>query len=164
MVANIHSQLTLNKPIGEYLIEAGLLSTAQVEVILADQQFTELKFGEIAVLRGWIKQQTVEYLMIKIIYPERHYQPQPAQPPIPTQTIPLAPSRSVYPQPILLPGQRLSGQASISANLANSSGHTHPSVASSSSGRRGQPAPDQETLIQASVPSQPPDAQVEWIG
>jgi hypothetical protein len=59
------------KPLGTYLVDAGLLSPGQVEVILADQQFTLLSFGEIATARGWVKQQTVEYLMDKVIVPER---------------------------------------------------------------------------------------------
>jgi hypothetical protein len=61
----------LAKPLGAYLIEAGLLSDAQVQVILADQLSTDLRFGEIAAVRGWVKQQTVDYLMDKIVLPER---------------------------------------------------------------------------------------------
>uniref|UniRef100_B8HTB1 Uncharacterized protein n=1 Tax=Cyanothece sp. (strain PCC 7425 / ATCC 29141) TaxID=395961 RepID=B8HTB1_CYAP4 len=60
-----------HKPLGAYLVEAGLLSQAQVEVILADQQFMEMAFGEIAATRGWVKQQTIEYVMQKVILPER---------------------------------------------------------------------------------------------
>jgi hypothetical protein len=59
------------KPLGSYLVDAGLLSLAQVEVILADQQGMEMSFGEIAAARGWVKQQTIEYLMYKIVEPER---------------------------------------------------------------------------------------------
>ncbi|WP_404787309.1 hypothetical protein [Altericista sp. CCNU0014] len=60
-----------HKPIGAYLVEAGLLSDAQVGVALADQSVTSMPFGEILVTRGWIKAQTIEYLMQKIIIPER---------------------------------------------------------------------------------------------
>jgi hypothetical protein len=60
-----------SKPIGAYLVEAGLLSEAQVGVALADQGVTSMKFGEILVTRGWIKAQTIEYLMQKIVIPER---------------------------------------------------------------------------------------------
>ncbi|MBW4553022.1 MAG: hypothetical protein KME35_18215 [Aphanocapsa sp. GSE-SYN-MK-11-07L] len=59
------------KPVGAYLVDAGLLSTAQVDVILADQQMMEMPFGEIATARGWVKQQTVEYIMYRVIEPER---------------------------------------------------------------------------------------------
>ncbi len=64
------------KPIGEYLVEAGLVSEAQVGVVLADQTVTPLPFGEILVTRGWVKEQTIEYLMEKVILPERQTQSQ----------------------------------------------------------------------------------------
>ncbi|MBW4575740.1 MAG: hypothetical protein KME08_10695 [Aphanothece sp. CMT-3BRIN-NPC111] len=59
------------KHLGAYLVEAELLSEAQVEVALADQRATGVRFGEILVARGWLKQKTIEYLMEKIILPER---------------------------------------------------------------------------------------------
>uniref|UniRef100_B8HZB7 Cyclic nucleotide-binding domain-containing protein n=1 Tax=Cyanothece sp. (strain PCC 7425 / ATCC 29141) TaxID=395961 RepID=B8HZB7_CYAP4 len=59
------------KPIGNYLVEAGLLCQAQVETILRDQEYSGLQFGEVAVLRGWVKQQTIEFLFNKIVLPER---------------------------------------------------------------------------------------------
>lgn len=72
-----HSKLKqTHKPLGAYLVEAGLLSEAQVGVILADQGTTSLPFGEIVVTRGWIKAQTIEYLMQKIVLPERDAQAQ----------------------------------------------------------------------------------------
>jgi hypothetical protein len=60
-----------HKPLGAYLVEAGLLTDAQVGVALADQGTTSLPFGEIVVTRGWVKEQTIEYLMKKVIIPER---------------------------------------------------------------------------------------------
>jgi hypothetical protein len=60
-----------SKPLGAYLVEAGLLSEAQVGVALADQNVTSMMFGEILVTRGWVKAQTIEYLMQKIVIPER---------------------------------------------------------------------------------------------
>jgi hypothetical protein len=59
------------KPIGSYLEDAGLLSSDQIKVILADQQATGMRFGDIAVARGWIKEQTIEWIMRKVIAPER---------------------------------------------------------------------------------------------
>ncbi len=59
------------KPLGAYLVEAGLLSEAQVNVALTDQSAVSMTFGEILVTRGWVKQQTIEYLMQKVILPER---------------------------------------------------------------------------------------------
>lgn len=74
------------KPLGAYLIEAGLLSEAQVQVILADQLATEMKFGEIAAVRGWVKQQTIDYLMEKVIIPERRKLSEPPPSPQPQPT------------------------------------------------------------------------------
>ena len=59
------------KPLGEYLVEAGLLAPAQVAVALNDQTVTGLRFGEILAKRGWVREQTIEYLMDKVIEPER---------------------------------------------------------------------------------------------
>jgi hypothetical protein len=60
-----------DKRLGSYLIDAGLLSPSQVDVALNDQASTGLRFGEIIVERGWIKQQTIDYLHRKIIELER---------------------------------------------------------------------------------------------
>lgn len=67
------------KRLGGYLVEAGLLTPAQVDVALNDQKITGMRFGEILAARGWVKQQTIEYLMQKVILPEQesiqHHQP-----------------------------------------------------------------------------------------
>jgi hypothetical protein len=60
-----------DKRLGSYLIDAGLLSPSQVDVALSDQASTGMRFGEIIVERGWIKQQTIDYLHRKIIELER---------------------------------------------------------------------------------------------
>lgn len=59
------------KRLGGYLVEAGLLTPAQVDVALNDQKITGMRFGEILAARGWVKQQTIEYLMQKVILPEQ---------------------------------------------------------------------------------------------
>jgi hypothetical protein len=59
------------KRLGGYLVEAGLLTPAQVDVVLNDQKLTGMRFGEILATRGWVKQQTIEYLMQKVILPEQ---------------------------------------------------------------------------------------------
>jgi len=64
------------KRLGGYLIEAGLLTPAQVDVALNDQKLTGMRFGEILAARGWVKQQTIEYLMHKVVLPEQ----QPSRP------------------------------------------------------------------------------------
>jgi len=59
------------KRLGGYLLEAGLLTTDQVDVALNDQQATGMRFGEVVVARGWIKEQTIEWMMRRIVAPER---------------------------------------------------------------------------------------------
>lgn len=63
--------LPRGKRLGGYLVEAGLLTPAQVDVALNDQKITGMRFGEILAARGWVKQQTIEYLMQKVILPEQ---------------------------------------------------------------------------------------------
>jgi hypothetical protein len=87
------------KCIGNYLVEAGLLSTAQVDVILLDQNATGMRFGEIVASRGWLKEQTIEYLMKHLIAPQQvvvqEMSPGESQPPrsshrvIQQETVPL---------------------------------------------------------------------------
>lgn len=67
---NVHAA-PRDKRLGGYLVEAGLLTPAQVDVVLNDQKITGMRFGEILAARGWVKQQTIEYLMQKVILPEQ---------------------------------------------------------------------------------------------
>jgi hypothetical protein len=69
-----HVFLGQHKPLGAYLVEAGLLTEAQVGVALADQSMTSMRFGEIIATRGWVKEQTIEYIMHKVVIPERSTQ------------------------------------------------------------------------------------------
>ena len=57
--------------LGACLIESGLLSPAQIEVAVLDQKSTGMQLGEILVKRGWVKQQTIEFLMNRVILPQR---------------------------------------------------------------------------------------------
>jgi hypothetical protein len=59
------------KRIGGYLIDAGLLTLDQVNVVLNDQRATGMRFGEILVARGWLKEQTIEWVMEKVVIPEK---------------------------------------------------------------------------------------------
>ncbi len=60
---NLHPKL-----IGEILLEADLISPAQLKVALADQHsLFMLKLGEILAVRGWLKQETVDFLVEKVI-------------------------------------------------------------------------------------------------
>ena len=59
------------KRFGSYLLDAGLITECQIDVVLRDQQATGMRFGDILVERGWVKRQTIEFFFIKIIKPER---------------------------------------------------------------------------------------------
>ena len=50
-----------NKPLGEILVEAGIVSLAQIEIALQEQSQSNLKIGEILALHGWIKQETADF-------------------------------------------------------------------------------------------------------
>ncbi len=50
-----------NKPLGQILVEAGLISPSQIELALKEQKQSKLKIGEILTLHGWIKQETADF-------------------------------------------------------------------------------------------------------
>lgn len=49
--------------IGEYLKSAKLLNEQQIEAILEEQRQKDLRFGEIAVMKGWVKPETVNFIL-----------------------------------------------------------------------------------------------------
>ncbi|MGK7886357.1 MAG: hypothetical protein AB4057_17260, partial [Crocosphaera sp.] len=51
------------KPLlGEILRDADLITEAQLQTVLRDQQeYKDQKIGEILALRGWLKQETVDF-------------------------------------------------------------------------------------------------------
>lgn len=49
------------KPLGQILIEAGLISISQIELALSEQKQTKLRIGEILVAHGWVVQQTIDF-------------------------------------------------------------------------------------------------------
>jgi hypothetical protein len=57
----------VNKPdrmrLGEYLMAASLLEEKQVEDILQEQLQIGIKFGYVAVLKGYIKQETLDFFL-----------------------------------------------------------------------------------------------------
>lgn len=50
-------------PLGQYLKAARLLNDNQIEQILAEQKTTKLRFGEIAISKGWLKPVTIEFFL-----------------------------------------------------------------------------------------------------
>lgn len=59
------------KPLGEYLIEAGLINLDQLKVALIRQKASDKRLGEIVADLGWVQQQTIEYLIEKVVLPEQ---------------------------------------------------------------------------------------------
>lgn len=74
------------KRLGSHLVDAGLITEDQVKVALNDQKITGMRFGEILVARGWLKEQTIEWVMEKVVIPENRA----PQPPLPTRSPPSA--------------------------------------------------------------------------
>jgi hypothetical protein len=54
-----------------YLVEAGLVTPAQVETALNEQKQSGKRLGEILASHNWVEQQTIEYLMKKVVLSER---------------------------------------------------------------------------------------------
>jgi len=51
-----------HKRLGDHLLEAGLITSFQLEVVMQDQEATGMRFGEILVARGWVKEEILEDL------------------------------------------------------------------------------------------------------
>ncbi|MEA5533783.1 hypothetical protein [Crocosphaera sp. XPORK-15E] len=60
------------KSLGYYLREAGLLDEQQLKMILSEQEQGRLwlRVGALAVLKGWLNQTTVDFLL-EHLYPEK---------------------------------------------------------------------------------------------
>ena len=54
-------------PIGYYLKRAGLLKEEQIKIILAEQKQNKLKFGNLAIKKGWINQDTIDFFLDNLI-------------------------------------------------------------------------------------------------
>lgn len=50
-------------PIGQYLKQAGLIDDEKIEQILQQQEASQLRFGEIAAAKGWVKQKTTNFII-----------------------------------------------------------------------------------------------------
>ena len=57
------------QPIGQYLKQAKLLDDQQIDDILAAQKQTNLRFGEIAVQKGWVKPETINLILRYVATP-----------------------------------------------------------------------------------------------
>lgn len=61
------------QPIGYYLKQAALLNEEQVQKILLEQQKIDLRFGEVAILQGLLKQKTIDFFL-KHLLEQNHFQ------------------------------------------------------------------------------------------
>ncbi|MDB9315529.1 WecB/TagA/CpsF family glycosyltransferase [Spirulina sp. CS-785/01] len=57
------------QPLGQYLKSAALLSDRQIQTILEEQSQVELRFGELAVRKGWLKPETLN-VVLQYLQPE----------------------------------------------------------------------------------------------
>jgi hypothetical protein len=55
--------------IGQYFLEARLITEAQLNDVLAEQKISTLRFGEIAVLKGYVKEETVRFF-VQHLFPQ----------------------------------------------------------------------------------------------
>ena len=71
MVSPTSSALKLtftNKPLGEILMEAGLISASQIAIALNEQEDHNMKIGEIFALHSWLDQETADFFVEKLPY------------------------------------------------------------------------------------------------
>ncbi|NJN71990.1 MAG: hypothetical protein HC799_03825 [Limnothrix sp. RL_2_0] len=67
---DMRKQQAERQNIGQYFVEARLMTDAQVDDVLAEQKVSPLRFGEIAVLKGYVKQETVRFF-VKNLFPDK---------------------------------------------------------------------------------------------
>lgn len=63
-----HGELKNTQPLGEILVNAGLISTDQLTLALQNQTipgYEDFKIGEILSLRGWVKQDTCDFFVVR---------------------------------------------------------------------------------------------------
>ncbi len=68
LTATAHTDV---KRLGDYLVDAGLLTQVHIATALSEQEGSGLRLGEILARKEWVKQETIEYLMRNVIIPER---------------------------------------------------------------------------------------------
>lgn len=133
-VQTVPTSMTGRKRLGSYLVDAGLLTPAQIDVALNDQKATGMKFGEILATRGWVKQKTIEYFMRKIVTPERE---------------------ALKPQP----RYELKGAAQPAPERSTSASSEQPKSTQPNSTHEARRAP-----VSKPLPSIPSDGGVNWVG
>ena len=91
------SPVSPSRRLGSYLVEAGLITDAQIEVVLNDQTLMDgMRFGEVLAVRGWVKSETIDFIMRRVVEPERARLNTPSTPSSPIHP-PVAPPMSAPP-------------------------------------------------------------------
>jgi hypothetical protein len=148
-----------SKRIGSYLVEAGLLTMDQISVILNDQQATGMRFGDIVVARGWVKEKTIEWIVTKVVEPERHALKQRVQRSDIAQSLqPLQPHS-------LQPVKAGAGNSFKGKPLPSVPQPQSPSVAASANAANNKAFNRREAPISKPLPSvSSSDGDVNWVG
>ena len=61
--------------LGYYLKQAGILNSAQIELILAQQRLSGVRFGTVAVFQGFIRSTTLDFFLENLFPDEVHRSP-----------------------------------------------------------------------------------------
>ncbi len=61
------------QPMGKYLKEAGLLTEEQIYLILKEQEKTLMRFGALAVIKGYLNKNTIDFFL-RYLYPDQRRQ------------------------------------------------------------------------------------------
>jgi thioredoxin reductase len=70
LLAFLRTQLSVKqKRLGTYLLEAGLVTSEQLELALREQKDNPILLGHLLSNKGWVNQQTIEYLVENVILP-----------------------------------------------------------------------------------------------
>ncbi|WP_404790296.1 methyltransferase [Altericista sp. CCNU0014] len=62
---------TPKKAIGHYLVESDLLTAHQIELVLNEQRQNPVRIGRLIAEKGWVSQQTIDFIVERVIEPER---------------------------------------------------------------------------------------------
>jgi hypothetical protein len=66
-----HEERVGEKRLLVYLLESGLVVQAQLPVLQYDREMTGKAFSEILIDRGWVRKQTLDFLVDRVIIPEQ---------------------------------------------------------------------------------------------
>lgn len=70
LIWDMRKQQSDRQKIGQYFVEARLMTEAQLDDVLEEQRVSPLRFGDIAVLKGYVKQETVRFF-VKHLFPDK---------------------------------------------------------------------------------------------